>query len=368
MKTRFSVPAALALAVTLLTSTAFASDERPAHRKERVPRVQIALLLDNSGSMEGLLNQARAQMWAVVNQFAKAKQHGKPIRLEIALYEYGDGVKRLSHFTTNLDVISEKLFGLGIRGGSEHCGEVIASAVRGLEWSNDPDDLKLIYIAGNEPFTQGPVDFREAIASARAKHITVNTIHCGGDEPSWRTGAQVAQGNYFMINHNAAVAQVVAPQDAELARLSQELNGTYLGYGVAGRESKERQKRMDEATAQAAPAAAAERAMAKASRNYSNAEWDLVDAVKDQKLDLSKVSEDGLPAQMRDMDADERKAFVAQMAKKRAELQQKIQALSEARAKFISEAQKSKGGGDATLDSALTRSIREQGAKKSVAF
>lgn len=362
--------AALALVAALATTAAFAAapNEQRAQPSTRIPKVQIALLLDNSGSMNGLLNQARVQMWSVVNTFAHAKQQGRPIRLEIALYDYGDGVKRLSHFTTDLDLISEHLFGLGIRGGAEHCGEVIDTAVRELEWSGDPEDLKLIYIAGNEPFTQGPVDFREAIAQAKQKHITVNTIHCGGDDASWREGAKVAQGNYFMINHNAAVAQVVAPQDAELARLSRELNDTYLGYGASGREAKQRQKKMDVASAQAAPAAAAERAVAKAGRGYSNAEWDLVDAVQDGKVKVEALEEAQLPAQMKGMNAEQRKAFVAQNLKKRAEIKKRIQELSAARTRFLDEARKQQGSNDATLDSAMSRSIREQGEKKAFSF
>ncbi len=38
------------------------------------PLVQIAILLDTSGSMSGLINQARAQLWSIVNEFIFAKR------------------------------------------------------------------------------------------------------------------------------------------------------------------------------------------------------------------------------------------------------------------------------------------------------
>jgi hypothetical protein len=38
------------------------------------PRVQLALLLDTSNSMDGLIDQARSQLWSVVNQFAAARR------------------------------------------------------------------------------------------------------------------------------------------------------------------------------------------------------------------------------------------------------------------------------------------------------
>jgi len=115
------------------------------------------------------------------------KQNGVAPRLELALYEYGDGVKRLQPFTSELDRVSEKLFGISVHGGDEYCGQVIQAATNELEWSGDPDDLKLIYIAGNEPFTQGPVKPGSAIEAAKHKGITVNPIACGGDDP---TGAR----------------------------------------------------------------------------------------------------------------------------------------------------------------------------------
>src|SRR4051794_24708186 len=174
----------------------------------RIPKVQIAILLDNSGSMEGLINQARTEIWKVVNQFSTAKQNGVAPRLELALYEYGDGVKRLQGFTSELDRVSEKLFGISVHGGDEYCGQVIQAATNELEWSGDADDLKLIYIAGNEPFTQGPVRPATAIEAAKHKGITVNPIACGGDDASWRAGAVVAGGDYLVIDHNSVVAQV----------------------------------------------------------------------------------------------------------------------------------------------------------------
>ena len=52
------------------------------------PRVQIALLLDTSSSMNGLIDQARSQLWSVVNEFAAARRGrpgggaaGRPLRI-----------------------------------------------------------------------------------------------------------------------------------------------------------------------------------------------------------------------------------------------------------------------------------------------
>src|SRR5215203_2677662 len=76
------------------------------------PLVQLALLLDNSGSMQGLIDQARSQLWSVVNHLARTQVNGQTPRLEVALYSYGDTPRQLLAFTDDLDAVSEKLFAL----------------------------------------------------------------------------------------------------------------------------------------------------------------------------------------------------------------------------------------------------------------
>jgi hypothetical protein len=353
---------ALAVLLSCFALNAFAAE---AAAPKAPPRVQIALLLDNSGSMQGLINQARTQMWKLVNEFATARQHGQHIRLELALYEYGETPRKLSNFTTNLDAVSEQLFGMGIRGGDEYCGQVIANATQQLEWSGNPDDVKLIYIAGNEPFTQGPVNPAGAIEAAKKKGITVNVINADGSpDPTWRQGAALAGTPFMTINHNAAVAQVVAPQDAELVKLGAQLNTTYIGYGAQGGEGQARQAQMDEAAKKAAPAAAAERVVSKSSVNYSNAGWDLVDATKDGK----KVEEKELPPEMQKMKEAERTAFVAKKAKERAEIQAKITELSASRKKFITAKEQAEANAPVTLDKAMIESVHTAGAAKALTF
>ena len=142
----------------------------------------LALLLDTSNSMDGLIDQAKSQLWKVVNELAAAKcTDGTRPNIKIALYEYGnDGlssaegyIRLVSALTTDLDVISEKLFALTTNGGNEYCGHVIKKSLTQLEWSTSEADLKMIFIAGNEPFTQGEVPYRTACLLAKEKDVVV---------------------------------------------------------------------------------------------------------------------------------------------------------------------------------------------------
>ncbi|HRK32706.1 MAG TPA: hypothetical protein PLD59_16700, partial [Tepidisphaeraceae bacterium] len=166
--------------VPLGFTTAHEPDARPAEAdiiRAQKPRVQIALLLDTSNSMDGLIFQARTQLWTIVNELSRAKRDGHRPRLEVALYEYGNNrlspgegyIRLVSGFTDDLDLISERLWQLTTNGGSEFCGHVIKNSVEELAWSDSPKTYKAIFIAGNEPFTQGEVDYRDAVARAVGK-------------------------------------------------------------------------------------------------------------------------------------------------------------------------------------------------------
>ena len=122
------------------------------------PRIQLAILLDTSNSMDGLIDQTRNQLWQVVHEFATAKQDGVTPILEIALFEYGNSgnargsgyVRQLNGFTRELDAVSQGLYSLTTNGGDEYCGYAIDEAIHSLQWSQSATDIKTIFIAGNE--------------------------------------------------------------------------------------------------------------------------------------------------------------------------------------------------------------------------
>ncbi len=162
--------------------------------------IRVALLLDTSNSMDGLIDQAKAQLWDIVNELALAKCDNQQPNLRIALYEYGnDGlpasegyIRQVLGFSDDLDEISEKLFSLTTNGGNEFCGQVIQTSLQQLEWGNNAKDLKLIFIAGNEPFTQGAVSYKKATELANGQDVTVNTIFCGNFEEGISTSGKTA--------------------------------------------------------------------------------------------------------------------------------------------------------------------------------
>lgn len=332
----------------------------PPHPATRQPLIQIALLLDNSGSMSGLLEQAKSQLWHLVNQLAEAKKGGVRPRVELALYEYGEQPRRLVDFTTELDVVSEALFGLTIRGGDEWCGRTIADAVEHLRWSKDPDVMKVIFIAGNEPFDQGDLPPHVAIAKAKAQGISVNSIYCGdagsSEAAGWRMPMNVAAGRFLTIDHQYQVVEVQAPQDEALAKLGVALNETYIPYGHAGKAGAERQVMQDNNSSGYGLSNLSRRAVSKASSVYYNPSWELVDALKDGHVQLDSVEAGSLPEVMQKMSPEERRSYVEAQAKKREALQAEIRRLNAEREAFVKTQRNERA--PTSLDVAMLEAVR----------
>jgi hypothetical protein len=340
--------------------------------------IQLALLLDTSNSMDGLIEQAKSQLWKIVNELAAAKcGDGTQPNIKIALYEYGnDGlpssegyIRMVSSFTNDLDLISEKLFSLRTNGGNEYCGHVIQTSLRQLNWSASGNDLKMIFIAGNEPFTQGSVSYRIAGGVAKEKGVVVNTIFCGnfeeGINTSWKDGADITGGSYMSIETNKKTIYVATPFDDKIADCNDRLNKTYIYYGSQGRSKKEAQVMQDNNAATYGQSNVVERAVSKSSKVYDNRSWDLVDASKESEKAIAEADEETLPAEMKGMNAAQRKAYVARKAEERAAIQTEIQTLNKKRQEYII-ANTPKDSEEGSLDAAMLRAIRSQAKVKNL--
>jgi hypothetical protein len=348
----------------------------------RSPAIQIALLLDTSNSMDGLIDQAKGQLWSVVNEFIGARRDGHPPALEVALYEYGnDGLPAQEGFvrlvvpmTDDLDTVSERLFALKTNGGQEYCGQVIRDAVTQLAWSRSSDVYKAIFIAGNEPFTQGAVNYNASCRAAIEKGIIINTIFCGpmpeGEQTGWKDGAVLADGRYMSIDQNQKVVAIPAPQDDEIARLGVALNETYIPYGKLGREGQARQVAQDTNAAAASPNAIVTRSISKGCPTlYCNDAWDLVDAIKNGKYKLDDMKDEDLPEDLRKLDKAGRQARVDDASKRRESIQKRILDLNQERESFLAAERKQRvEEGKDSLDAAILQAVREQAAQANIRF
>ncbi len=343
-------------------------------------KIKLALLLDTSNSMDGLINQAKSQLWKVVNSLSTATCNGAKPDIEIAIYEYGNTrlsqesgyIRKVSALTSDLDKISNDLFSLTTNGGDEFCGHVIQTAINELAWNADGNDLQIIFIAGNEPFTQGSVSYINACTNAKNKGIVVNTIFCGdfneGIRTDWKKGADIAGGSYMSINQNSQTTYIATPYDDKISALNDSLNTTYIGYGQQGMMKKQMQITQDVNAESYSKANKAERAVSKSRSVYKNTSWDLVDAAKYDSVKVENIKDEDLAPEMKNMTVAQRKAYIDEKSKKRAEINAEIQKLNVQRTQFISQEEAKKATTEESLDNSLIKAVKEQAGSKKFVF
>lgn len=328
--------------------------------------------------MSGLLEQAKSQLWKIVNELSMAKKNDNNANLKIALYQYGNDnlnstegyIEKVLPLTNDLDAISEKLFALSTNGGEEYCGYAIKTATNQLDWETDSEGLNLIFIAGNEAFNQGSVNYKESCKNAINKSITINTVFCGdyesGINTNWLSGAQLTEGSYMNIDMNQKTVYVETPYDDQINDLNLKLNNTYIGYGELGAHKKEQQNIQDGNSSFYGKSNMVSRTISKSSHVYSNSSWDLVDAQKDQDFKIEKVDPKTLPIEMQTMSTTEKINYVKTKAVERKKIQNKINELSQLRKSYIKENQ----GDDLakSLDKAMLDAIKKQAKNKGFSF
>ena len=380
MQQLFKPAAAMLFILTVFIILSFTNDtQQPTSAlKTANPKIQAAILLDVSGSMDGLIEQAKAQLWNMVNTMGKAKCDGSIApTIEIALYEYGRStndvkagyVKRLNGFITDLDSLSQNLFSLKTNGGDEYCGQVIFNSLEELKWDASPESYKVIFIAGNEDFLQGNLHYTKACTEAKNKGVIVNTIYCGdkmqGIREHWNLAGECGNGSYTNINQNAKEPEIPTPYDSIIYSLNDKLNGTYIAYGYGGRSSQAKQAQMDVANASMSKEAGIKRIKVKGNAAvYNNAKWDLVDAKASSGfIDFTKIEKKDLPDSLKNKSNAEIEKFVDAKTKERGTVQLEIAKLNTQRDAYIA-VEKAKNvsskNNAATLETEVEKIIKEQ--------
>ncbi|GAA4344889.1 hypothetical protein [Flaviaesturariibacter amylovorans] len=383
MSNRYLALGLLLAAVTpLVFSFRGPRSEAPPAPAPKNPRVQVALLLDVSNSMDGLIDQAKAQLWSTVQLLGRAQcPEGAP-KIEIALYEYGRTsnnpaagyVKRITPFTSNLDSLSLLLFALKTNGGEEYCGQAISTSVKELDWDTAAGTYKVAFIAGNESFRQGSVQYTQACLEARQRGIILNTIYCGdrmsGIRDFWDLGAECGTGNFTSINSNSKLEDIPTPYDSTLITLNSRFNGTHIAYGRVGASGFMSMETADVANVAHSRKTAAARIAVKGKKSlYKNVQWDLIDAATDDKqgdsIYVAKMNRSELPDSLKKKSNAELLRLVRAKNAEREAVRQAIEKTSAEREQWLAAERRKRAQqtNEATLETEMEKILKEQAGR-----
>jgi hypothetical protein len=339
--------------------------------------VEVVFCLDTTGSMGGLIDGAKRKIWAICNQIAG----GKPTPdLKVGLVAYRDKgdeyITKVFDLSDDLDAIHGHLKTFVAAGGGdtpESVNQALDDAVNKVKWSKDNKTLRIIFLVGDAPpHMDYKDDVKYPVTCKRAceKGIIINTIQCGSDPDCtkvWKDIAVKAEGSYAAIPQEGGVVAVATPYDGALAKLNAELAGSTVAYGARPM----RVLTMAKAKAAAGlpgPAAADRAGFGAKSGAGGAAKGDLVEDVKKGKVKLGEVKEKDLPAELAKKTPKERKEYLEQLAKKRAEVNKKIIELDKKRAEYIKKELAKKGKGKDSFDSNVLEMLRKQAKKHKIAY
>lgn len=364
-----SGPALLLMSLAVLVSSLYTVTDAPADPDDsNPPRVEVAILLDTSGSMSNLIDQARTRIWNIINNMAVSKRNGRVPDLRVALYQYGSSdvpssqghIRQVKSLTNDLDAVAEQLFALESGGSNEYCGMAIDQAVTNMNWS-EGNPYRAVFIAGNEPFTQGPVPYQDACRTAIQNGIMVNTIYCGKEKhgmEGWENASRLADGSFFTINHNKELSSINAPMDDRIQELNQKLNNTLIPYGSSAEEGKKTVTELDRQSASTSSGSGAQRAVTKGNKQWSGGSWDLLEHVDSNDFSWENLDQSKLPERYQNLSMNKLKKKVQKLKSKRSHIKKKLRKLGKQRREYVAE--KRSEPSEETFDSAMKQTLRKQ--------
>lgn len=350
-----------------------AREPEPAH-------IEVAFVLDTTGSMSGLIEGAKRKIWSIANQLVSAQQRTDVRFALIGYRDRGDAyVTRVYDLTDDLDAVYARLMQFQADGGGdgpESVNQALHEAVTRLDWSRSPEVYRVIFLVGDAPphlDYQDDVRYDRSVRLARQRDIAVNAIQCGNWEETaqiWREIASLGMGSYAAIAQDGGMALVATPMDEELARLNRELAGTVVAYG-AEHERRAAEEKVGNALRAEAPAAADRLAyLAKASSGA------VVTGAKDLVADVAagepvaSVAPEALPPALRALPAAEREKYVEQQVSKRKRVQARIARVTAERDAYLAKQEaKARAAGEAdAFDQRVNDAIKAQAARKGISY
>ena len=374
MRSKLLLVGALVAACAFSRLSAHDTTKRP----ER-PRMEVVFVLDTTGSMSGMIAGAKQKIWAIANKL-KSADPTPEIRFGLVGYrDRGDTyVTKVFGLSGNLDEVYTHLYAYAAEGGGdtpESVNEALHKAVRDLQWSTDPEVLRVIFLVGDAPphmDYQDDVKYSKSCKLANERGILINTLQCGrleGTEQIWREIANLTNGTYAAILQDGGSVKIDTPYDDEIKRINVQLDATIILYGS-------RAEQANAAANKTVLASLSKEAMSDRSSYFNKSEagsviagkGDLVVEVMNGRESLDRLDEKKLDPKLQAMAPAARQELIAQKIEERRVLQSELAALVAKRDTAVAEKLKDLGGKEGVLELNAFQVLESQAKAKGYEF
>jgi hypothetical protein len=338
----FKISATALLLLSTTSIQAYATSQTPR------PRVEVAFVLDTTGSMGDLIEGAKRKIWSIASTIVDSNPNADIAMALVAYRDRGDDyVVKSMALSEDIQGLYGKLVKLEADGGGdtpESVNEALDKTINGLQWSAGSDVKRIVFLVGDAP---PHMDYEQEhrypaiLKQASARHIVVNAVQAGDMQETtetWKAIAQFGHGRYISIPQDGGqVSVIITPYDDDILHLQLELDGSIVPYGNLDKKAEVNEKRASKAAAPASTQLDNSKFYSKrlARREVITGGGDLVSDIANNITALDRVKDDELPIELKDKSVSERKVWIESRLQNRQLLQEKMSGLITKRDAFI---------------------------------
>jgi hypothetical protein len=314
------------------------------------PPIDIVFVIDISGSTGGILYSIRGKFWEIQNELARLNPvpnyrigivcMGRPSFKKENKY-----VQIISDLTNDIDAAAYPFFQIRdvTSPGNFFMGHALDVAINDLDWSDDPNAIKLMFVAGNGKPSAGP-GFKKPIRDAQEKGITLHSLYFmtysnTKEQSEWKAMSSATGGSFNIIGLKEPAVVLEKSYDGTMLREANHMiNTTYMYYGRDGLGRYEMQADLDEDAGLQGENQVEARTFFKATKLYQglNYSWDLID-LKNSGGDVLKQSTKHMNPSLNEFSNRDFEMHLAETEYERKEYISIIKMLSTQREQFLRE-------------------------------
>jgi Mg-chelatase subunit ChlD len=333
-------------ASALAASLAFSSASYAATPNQK-PRVEVAFVLDTTGSMADLIDGAKRKIWSIANTIV---DNNPDAEIAMSLVAYRDRGDDYIVLPTPLSEDIQGLYGdltrLQADGGGDTPESVNAAldhAVNKLKWSSDPDVKRIVFLVGDAPphmdYDQDK-KYPAVMKDAAKRDIVINTVQAGEDPETtliWKEVAQMGEGRFMAIPQSGGdVVIVITPYDDEILELQGALDRTVVPYGnVKQRASIETKLQEKAAAPQSTQADNAKYYAKRNTKEVVTGNGDLIGDLRNNRTQFENIADDDLPEELRNQNKEQRQAWFEERLNNRMKLEAQMTDLIQKRDAYV---------------------------------
>lgn len=334
-------------------------------------RIEVAFVIDTTGSMANLIEGAKRKIWSIANTVVDINPDAEISMALIAYRDFGDQyVVKTYNMSPDIQGLYGNLLKFRANGGGdtpEAVNEALDASIKKIQWTMGSKTRRIVFLVGDAPphmDYNGP-KYPEIIRHARSSGISIHAVQAGKSSRTrkiWKEIAALGGGTYIPIPQSGGQITVIeTPYDDEIILLQRRLDDTIIPYGNQKRRASLHQKLRTRSSAGRSVRVENSKFYAKRGKRKEvvTGGGDLIADIKNKDVVLGKIKREELPEEIRALDADGQKTYISRKIAERSALEKEMEILVKKHDGFSAKKAKESAGTKTadSFDKAVSRAL-----------